>query len=122
MKKKRRKAFNGVNGGCLNTKGTSTGRGQVETMGPPQPSSCDHQQKMKKLKKKQNKIKIATWNAKTLYQKGKLDNVIQEMERMKINMLGIAEMRWKGNGCSNKEGKKNFLGIGKTRRWSWYHT
>ena len=39
---------------------------------------------------------IACWNVRTLYQKGKLDNVVQEMDRMKINNLGIAETRWQG--------------------------
>ena len=28
------------------------------------------------------KLRIATWNIRTLYQLGKLDNVIQEMDRM----------------------------------------
>ncbi|GFO06922.1 craniofacial development protein 2-like protein [Plakobranchus ocellatus] len=34
--------------------------------------------------------KIATWNVRTLHQKGKLENVIKEMERMKFNILGLA--------------------------------
>ncbi|GFO26013.1 transmembrane protein 179 [Plakobranchus ocellatus] len=37
--------------------------------------------------------KIATWNVRTLHQKGKLENVVQEMERMKLNILGLAEVR-----------------------------
>ncbi|GFO44610.1 craniofacial development protein 2 [Plakobranchus ocellatus] len=42
--------------------------------------------------------KIATWNVLTLHQKGKLENVAKEMERIKLNILGLAEVRWKGAG------------------------
>lgn len=45
------------------------------------------------------KIRIGTWNVQTLLQKGKLDNVKQEMKRMNLNILGLSEMRWKGAGC-----------------------
>ena len=43
-------------------------------------------------------IKIGTWNVRTLYQLGKLINVRQEVERLKINILGICESRWKNSG------------------------
>ena len=45
------------------------------------------------------KLKIGTWNVRTLAQPGKLDNIIQEMKRMNLNVLGLSEMRWKGAGC-----------------------
>ena len=38
-------------------------------------------------------VKIATWNVRTLYQCGKLENVKKEMKRLVINMLGICEVR-----------------------------
>ena len=42
-----------------------------------------------------NKIqRIATWNIRTLHQKGKLDNVMLEMNRMRISCLGLCEVRW----------------------------
>ena len=41
---------------------------------------------------------IATWNVRTLYQPGKLDNAIKEMTNMKIDILGIAETRWTDSG------------------------
>ena len=43
-------------------------------------------------------LRIATWNIRSLLQKGKLDNIKQEMERLKINILGLSEVRWKGAG------------------------
>ena len=36
-------------------------------------------------------IKLGTWSVRNLYQAGKLDNFIQEMENMRVDNLGIAE-------------------------------
>ena len=44
------------------------------------------------------KTTIATWSFRTLLQKRKLDNIKQEMKRRKINILGIAKVRWQGAG------------------------
>ena len=43
-------------------------------------------------------MKIGKWNIRTLLQKGKLDNLKQEMERMNLNILELSEVRWKGAG------------------------
>ncbi len=43
-------------------------------------------------------LKIGSWNVRTIREKGKLENVKKEMERLKINILGINEMRWTGAG------------------------
>ena len=37
---------------------------------------------------------IASWNVRSLDQPGKLDNVELEAERLKIDVLGISEVRW----------------------------
>ena len=47
---------------------------------------------------------VATWNVRTLFQKDKLDNVVMEMKRMKLKILGLAEMRWNCNGSFKKDG------------------
>ena len=53
-------------------------------------------QKMRKGKRRQrNKLKIATWNVRSLKQSGKLENIIQEMERMEIDVMGISETFYK---------------------------
>ena len=59
---------------------------------------------MRKLKEP---LRIATWNVRLLLQKGKLDNIKQEMERLKINILGLSEVRWKGAG-ETTTGKSKF--------------
>ena len=43
-------------------------------------------------------VRIGTWNVNTLYQSGKLINVEREMRRLKLNILGVAEVRWSGVG------------------------
>ena len=53
-------------------------------------------------------FKMATWNVRTLNQKGKLENVIKEMERMKLNILGLSEVRWVGKG-KIKTGNKTMI-------------
>ena len=43
-------------------------------------------------------LRIGTWNVRTMLRPGKLANVISEMKRGKINILGLSEVRWKENG------------------------
>ncbi|KAH1010997.1 hypothetical protein HUJ04_000440 [Dendroctonus ponderosae] len=51
-----------------------------------------------------NPKRIGTWNSRSLFAAGKLDNAIQEMERMN-DILGIAETRWPNYGTCRKNGK-----------------
>nr|XP_034830054.1 craniofacial development protein 2-like [Maniola hyperantus] len=48
-------------------------------------------------------MKIATWNVRSLYSEGKLQNTQQEMCRLHINILGISEVRWAGSGVYTSE-------------------
>ena len=48
--------------------------------------------------------RIATWNVRTMYQSGKMDNIIMELKRMKISILGVCEVRWKKSGKVTSEG------------------
>ena len=43
-------------------------------------------------------LRVGTWNVRTLYQAGKLDNLVKEMERLKVNVFGISETRWTDTG------------------------
>lgn len=42
---------------------------------------------------RKTQIRTGTWNVRTLFQAGRLDNVKQEMGRLRINILGISETR-----------------------------
>ena len=41
---------------------------------------------------------LATWNVRTLYQCGKLEKVMKEIIKSKIDILGSCEVRWARNG------------------------
>ena len=49
--------------------------------------------------------RIATWNVRTLSQAGKLQQLIEEFNKCKLNILGISEARWKDSGKIKSEGK-----------------
>jgi len=66
----------------------------------------NHPQNLRTIRS--NKHRIATWNIRTLHQPGKIDGVIQEMDRLKINILGLCEVRWKHSG-QFKKGEKTVI-------------
>ena len=41
-----------------------------------------------------NITKIGTWNFRTLYQDGRLSQVLWEMEAYRLDVFGISEIRW----------------------------
>ena len=57
------------------------------------------------------KLKVGTWNVRTL-DAGKVEIIENEMERIKLNILGICEHRWKGQGhlTTPKRGKFIYSG------------
>ena len=48
--------------------------------------------------------KIATWNVRTLYQCGWMEQVIKEMDNYKIDIWGVNEIRWTGEGRMDGRG------------------
>ena len=64
-------------------------------------------------------LKVGTWNVRTLYQAGKLDNCIQEMKNNKLDMVGLAEVRWEDTGHMIKgEHTLFFLRRKAAQKWS----
>ena len=60
---------------------------------------------LKKVNKKHLAMqRIATWNVRTLYQKDQLENVMQEMQRLEIDVLDLSEVRWTNTGSFDKQG------------------
>ncbi|CAI6352699.1 unnamed protein product [Macrosiphum euphorbiae] len=51
-----------------------------------------------KEKNKVRKRRIGTWNVRSLGICGKLENLKIEMERLKIDIIGISELKWTGKG------------------------
>ena len=54
--------------------------------------------KKKGAERNESGVRIAAWNVRTLNEKGKLENVKQEMRRNRIDILGLSEVRWKDGG------------------------
>ena len=73
--------------------GDASGRGGASRQGVP-----DRHQATAAKPQPNKRIKIATWNVRTMLQPGKLHNVKKEMERMQIEVLGVSEVRWRGSG------------------------
>ena len=46
--------------------------------------------------KPKKKVRVATWNVQTLYQTGKLAQVVNVFDRYRLDFLGITEVRWLG--------------------------
>ena len=79
----------GVNGIQKKAAPGSNGVGRQDTPGR-------HQVTVEvKRRNKKSDLKIGTWNVRTMAQGGKLENVKQEMERKKVGVMGISEVRLK---------------------------
>ena len=50
------------------------------------------------LAKPKHQVRVAAWNVNTMYQTGKTAQVVKEMKRYSISILGISEMRWTESG------------------------
>ena len=46
----------------------------------------------------QTKIRVGSWNARTLYKAGKLQKVMREMENYNVELLCVSEARWIDSG------------------------
>uniref|UniRef100_A0A8D8SEP2 Craniofacial development protein 2 n=1 Tax=Cacopsylla melanoneura TaxID=428564 RepID=A0A8D8SEP2_9HEMI len=51
-----------------------------------------------KARQKIPSMKIATWNVKTMNKEGKLENLAREMKKNNIDLMGLGEVRWIGEG------------------------
>ena len=80
---------NRVNGSMTHEgNGTSQGRNSYVS----QVAADRHQTTAQKLH-----LKIGTWNVRTLYRAGLLENVVYEMNRAKLDILGLCQTRRTGN-------------------------
>ncbi|GFR95297.1 endonuclease-reverse transcriptase [Elysia marginata] len=78
-------------------------------------SNCRGSSFNKKRKKKKRKlINIGTWNARTLTSIGKLHLLLQELTECNMNITGLCETRWSGEGhCSS--GERTIIHSGKEK-------
>lgn len=69
------------------------------------PSLGQAMQKIFRLKIVKSKLRVSTWNVRTLFVVGKLANAIKEIRRMKIKLMGMNELRWPRVGVCFQEGR-----------------
>lgn len=62
-------------------------------------------------KQHENNIRIGTWNVRSLFEAGKLDNAVSEMYNLRLDVLGISDVRWPGSGkCMTRNGMMYYSG------------
>lgn len=49
-------------------------------------------------------LRLATWNVRTMMRAGKLENLEREMDNCRINVMGISEASWQGQGETASDG------------------
>ena len=59
-------------------------------------------------------LKISTWNVRTMHA-GKIDMLESEMNRLNLNVLGVCEHRWKGQGHFTTQNENKFIYSGKQK-------
>src|SRR5580692_714171 len=64
---------------------------------------------------RKQEIKIGTWNVRTINRRGKLENLIVEMKKNNLNVLGVSEVRWTGEEDFESEGYRVIYSGGKQR-------
>ena len=47
---------------------------------------------------KGNEMRIETWNVYTLYRAGAVNELVKEMDKYKIDIWALQEIRWPGKG------------------------
>ena len=43
-------------------------------------------------------LRVGTWNVRTLWESGKTAQAVREMNRYRLNIMGMSEVRWQGSG------------------------
>ena len=96
-----RNSENDVNDSIQTLERVAFGRGRQGSFGRQQAKSFQTEAEIKR-----ERLNIGTWNIRTMARPGKLANVIGEMRRAELDILGLAEVRWKEGGEFISEGIK----------------
>jgi len=54
--------------------------------------------------------RFGSWNIRSLYRLGAIKSVVGELEKYKLDLVGIQEVRWEGEGYQTVENCKFFCG------------
>ena len=53
-------------------------------------------------KKKKHKMKMVTWNVRTMLKPGRMCEIVGEVKKYGIDLVALQEVKWKGQGEINK--------------------
>ena len=69
---------------------------------------------MESLASPKQQLRIAAWNVRTMYETGRTAQVVKEMQRYNINILGVSEMRWTDSGTFTINSGEQIIYSGRT--------
>jgi exonuclease III len=57
-------------------------------------------------------MRLGTWNVRSLCRVGAMKSVLKELERYKLDLVGVQEVRWDGKGCQTADNYSFLYGKG----------
>jgi hypothetical protein len=57
-------------------------------------------------------MRFGTWNVRSLYRVGAIKSVVGELEKYKLDLVGVKEVRWEGEGYQTVDNYTFFYGKG----------
>jgi exonuclease III len=57
-------------------------------------------------------VRFGTWNVRSLYRVGAIKSVVGELEKRKLDLVGVQEVRWEGEGYQTADDYTFFYGKG----------
>jgi exonuclease III len=58
-------------------------------------------------------MRFGIWNVRSLYRIGAIKSVVGELEKYKLDLVGVQEVRWEGEGYQTADNYTLFYGKGK---------
>lgn len=74
-----------------------------------------------RLQLKDNIWRIGTWNVRSLYVAGKVQNLLQEISRLKVDIMGVSEVKWTSSGIYSAEKYSMYYSCGSESDYSRRH-
>ena len=69
-----------------------------------------------KLSSAKTTVNIGTWNVRSLLGSGKSDLLVKELQRLKWDVVGLAELRWKDQGVLDLDDGCKIIFSGASKR------